>query len=164
MKINIQNVERDLFEIDEDVEIDFLPGELLACYPGKAQVHVLLDKFGTDYRLKITMNVLAHYTCDRCLEEYTIKRDGKMSRIVHIGEAPPEADEDIIYLDYGAKEIDVTPILKEMFILQHPIRMLCKDDCKGICPQCGVYLNKENCQCNTDPIDPRWEKLRKLIK
>ena len=164
MKINIQNAERDLFEVDEEIDIDFLPDELKSFYPGKAYVHVLVDKFGTDYRLKIETRVNAHYKCDRCLNDYSLERRGELSQLVHIGQAPPQADEDIMYLEYGAKEIDITAVLKEMFILQHPIKMLCREDCKGLCPHCGVNLNTENCRCTTEPIDPRWDELRKLIK
>lgn len=164
MKINIQNIERDLFEIDEDVDIDFLPEELSSFYPGAARVHVVLDKFSTNYRLKIQASMNAHYVCDRCLIDYTEERIAKQSQIFHLGEAPPDADADILYLEYGSKEIDLTPLLKEMIVLQHPIKMLCKEDCKGLCPHCGADLNKEQCQCADELTDPRWEKLRKLIK
>lgn len=164
MKINIQNAERDLFEVDEEIEIDFLPDELKSFYPGKAHVHVLVDKFGKDYRLKISANFRAHYICDRCLNDYYPERKEELNQLVHVGEAPSEADEDIIYLEYGAKEIDIAPVLKEMFILQHPIKMLCSEDCKGLCPHCGANLNKENCRCASEPTDSRWDELRKLIK
>ena len=164
MKINIQNIERDLTEINEEVDINFLPEELSSFYPGTAQVHVIQDKFGSDNRFKIDANVKARYVCDRCLETYEANRVSQINQIIHVGAPPAGADEDIVYLDYGTKEIDLSPVLKEMLILQHPIKMLCKEDCKGLCPRCGVNLNKENCRCITDPIDPRWEKLQKLIK
>jgi uncharacterized protein len=39
------------------------------------------------------------------------------------------------------------------------MKQLCKSDCKGICPGCGVDLNREKCRCSGKTVDPRWEKL-----
>ena len=45
-----------------------------------------------------------------------------------------------------------------------PMKILCRDDCKGLCPICGRDLNEGGCECRTDYIDPRFESLRSLFK
>jgi len=47
--------------------------------------------------------------------------------------------------------------------LSIPMKLLCREDCQGICPGCGANLNQEACRCGEKPGDPRWEKLRELL-
>ncbi len=164
MKINIQSLEHDLLEFDEDVEINFLDGKIKGFYPNKADVHVVVDKFGSDYRLKIQLSTISHNVCDRCLNQYDDQITAKQSQIYHIGDTNKEQTAEFEYLPSNATEIDITSLLREMIVLQHPIKMLCKEECKGLCPHCGADLNNEECRCTSGLIDPRWERLRKLIK
>ena len=63
---------------------------------------------------------------------------------------------------FDGKAIDVDEIVKEQILLAVPTRMLCREDCKGICPECGIDKNTGECQCVTDDIDPRWAALKNL--
>jgi len=164
MKINIQNLEHDLLEFDDEVEINFLDGEIKDFYPNKAQVHVVVDKFGSDYRLKVKLATVSENVCDRCLTEYKNQVNAKQSQVYHAGEISSGQTSEFEYLPSNAVEIDITDMLREMIVLQHPIKMLCREDCSGLCPRCGADLNNEECRCASDNIDPRWEQLRKLIK
>jgi uncharacterized protein len=60
--------------------------------------------------------------------------------------------------------INLTPIMREEGILAIPIHVLCKPDCKGLCPQCGQDLNQGFCNCEADRIDPRLASLRALLE
>jgi len=164
MKINIQNLEHDLLEFDDEVEINFLDGEIKDFYPNKAEVHVVVDKFGSDYRLKVKLSTVSENVCDRCLTEYKKQATAKQSRVYHAGEISGGQTSEFEYLPSNAVEIDITAMLREMIVLQHPIKMVCSENCSGLCPQCGADLNNEECRCASGNIDPRWEQLRKLIK
>ncbi|MFW5872616.1 MAG: YceD family protein, partial [bacterium] len=61
------------------------------------------------------------------------------------------------------KEVDIRQILKSNIFLDLPIKPLCSEDCKGLCPQCGQNLNKGDCNCERDIIDPRLAKLEKFF-
>jgi uncharacterized protein len=63
---------------------------------------------------------------------------------------------------FDGEAIDVDEIVKEQILLAVPTRMLCRDECKGICPQCGIDKNTGDCQCVTDETDPRWAALKNL--
>jgi uncharacterized protein len=70
----------------------------------------------------------------------------------------------------SAKDFDVIPCVEECLYINEPFRVLCKPDCKGLCPGCGVNLNFEECRCNDgdhsdddNGIDPRMEALKKLL-
>ena len=53
-------------------------------------------------------------------------------------------------------ELDVEELVRNELIVQWPIRVLCKDDCKGICSRCGANLNIQTCDCDTTGLDPEW--------
>lgn len=163
MKINIQRFEKDLNEIDEVAESDFLEPKMREYYPENVFLHIVLDKFGRDYRVDIDLSTRAHYQCDRCLADFTQSFEVKQRQIFNLG-GGDEVDDDIIRLPANSIEIDLDPILSEMVLLNHPIKTVCRPECKGLCPTCGADLNSEQCHCEKDAIDPRWAKLRKLIK
>jgi uncharacterized protein len=52
--------------------------------------------------------------------------------------------------------------VNEQILLAVPARMLCREDCKGICPDCGIDRNTGECNCVTNEIDPRWAALKNL--
>jgi uncharacterized protein len=59
-------------------------------------------------------------------------------------------------------ELDLKALTREQILLNLPDQVLCREDCKGICPTCGKDLNHDECQCGEDDIDPRWAALKDL--
>lgn len=77
-------------------------------------------------------------------------------------EAVADEDEDVEILDPGAVQVDLSERLREAVLLDLPLRVYCREDCKGLCPQCGHNLNSGPCRCATGQVDPRWAALRDL--
>ena len=110
----------------------------------------------------------ARVECDRCLQpvetpvnadfqlEYVSGSEYKSSGAVELTEAEMSVSV------FDGKAIDVDEIVKEQILLAVPTRMLCREDCKGICPECGTDRNTGDCSCATNDIDPRWAALKKL--
>lgn len=73
-----------------------------------------------------------------------------------------EDDEDVDIVDPGRKEVDLVDRLHDAVLLELPLRLYCKDDCKGLCARCGQDFNEGTCSCGDDDVDPRWEALAKL--
>ena len=69
--------------------------------------------------------------------------------------------EDIDVFPFDGDHIDLEPMLREQFILAVPFAPLCRDDCRGLCAQCGADRNTSPCTCEP-PVDPRLESLRNL--
>jgi uncharacterized protein len=88
----------------------------------------------------------AEVDCDRCLKPIEFPVKSRFSLSVFDGEA-----------------IDIDEIVKEQVLLAVPTRALCKDDCKGFCPNCGVDRNAGDCGCDVKEIDPRWAALKNLV-
>lgn len=110
----------------------------------------------------------AQVECDRCLKpielpvssdlelEYITGSEYESSAVAEL----TEAEMSVSVFDGDA--IDVDEIVKEQILLAVPTRMLCREDCKGICPQCGIDKNTGECNCETKEIDPRWAALKDL--
>lgn len=76
-------------------------------------------------------------------------------------EGPEVLTEDLDLFPYDGERVDLEPLLREQFVLSIPYAPLCREDCKGLCPQCGVDRNLESCACEK-PIDPRLAALKGL--
>jgi uncharacterized protein len=72
-------------------------------------------------------------------------------------------DDDLGTAFYRDDEIDVTGVVEEQFYLALPMKPLCRPDCQGLCPSCGVNWNLETCDCRTRWEDPRLAGLKALI-
>jgi len=163
MKIFIQNIKQGLTETEENVSSDFLPEKLQAFYPNLFSVKALIDRFDRDLRIKLSFKSKAYFKCDRCLEFFDKPVSGEYDQIYTLGSNTRTDDLEIMKLPMDSKEIDVSPLLTEVVLLNHPIKMLCRSDCQGLCPGCGVDLNNQECKCSEPTGDPRWDELRKLI-
>ena len=110
--------------------------------------------------------------CSRCLEPFAVPVDASFDLLyLPAGTTVPVAaddDEQEIQADdvgvsyYKDDEIDLGELMREQFYLALPMKPLCRDDCRGLCPVCGVNRNRETCTCNAAWIDPRLEGLKQF--
>jgi uncharacterized protein len=76
-------------------------------------------------------------------------------------EAPVSGTESEISY-YEGEGLLLEDVLREQVLLALPLRVICRADCKGLCPHCGRNLNQETCNCTEAVVDPRWDALRDL--
>jgi len=112
--------------------------------------------------------------CDRCLKAVRVPiKTAFDQRYSWEGTAAPrpsgghdeevalaEDELDIVSLEGSA--FDTAELAREQFVLATPIRVVCIEDCKGLCPDCGADLNAGPCACAPETGDPRWDALKKL--
>jgi uncharacterized protein len=106
--------------------------------------------------------------CDRCLKmiELPVNADFELEYITgteyESSEVAELTEAEMSVSVFDGHALDVDEIVKEQILLAVPTRMLCREDCKGICPECGVDRNTGECNCETKEIDPRWAALKNL--
>ena len=109
--------------------------------------------------------------CSRCLEEVEIPLDFNIQGFIvqenNYTEDEYEEFDAFIVEDY--ENVDLLEIIAQNLEFNMPHKVLCGEDCKGLCPGCGANLNKEDCRCSEkindeDNIDPRFAKLKELLK
>lgn len=97
-----------------------------------------------------------HAECSRCLEAI----EGPFDLEVHeLYEADPVESETYLLDD---DEIDLVPLVRDAIVLTLPHAPLCSDDCRGLCPRCGIDRNHDECDCAEIATDPRWDALDEL--
>ena len=97
--------------------------------------------------------------CDRCGKPFTREKVVELNSLV-AQELEDEENDEILLLEDGT--VDLGELSREVFILNMPTKLLCREDCKGLCPGCGVNLNYEVCRCKKE-VDPRLAKLAQLL-
>lgn len=106
--------------------------------------------------------------CGRCLEPFTVPVDAKIDVILlpsskNTGEAEQEVAEDDLGVSYYKDDVvDLGELMREQFYLAVPMKPLCQEDCRGLCPVCGINRNRETCTCETTWVDPRMEALKRF--
>jgi uncharacterized protein len=124
------------------------------------------DQFRLIGRVKTTLEL----SCGRCLEPFTLPVDSEFDlryqpHTENTGEGEREVEEDdLTTAFYTNDEIDLGQLMTEQFYLALPMKPLCRPDCKGLCPTCGVNWNRETCNCATTWEDPRLAALKALRK
>ncbi len=113
--------------------------------------------------------------CARCLEPAETDFSGTLKYLFSLSaDAEPQTtdekqssadgDEDVIFLDSWEDEIDLSSQIWEVMLTSLPAVVLCREDCKGLCPECGVNLNTETCSCKKTAGDARFEVLKQFIE
>jgi uncharacterized protein len=127
-------------------------------------IHKDKDKF----RLVGTVRTELEMPCSRCLEPFRLSVDQAFDLRYHpqsdvAGDVDTEvAEEDLETGFYRDEQIDLDELLREQFYLALPMKPLCREDCHGLCPQCGTNLNTGSCDCAPGWEDPRLAGLKQF--
>ena len=123
------------------------------------------------FQLIGTVKTTLELPCSRCLEPFTVPVERRLrfavsaARACNTGEAEREIEEDdLTTAFYENDEIDLGELMREQFYLSLPMKPLCGDDCRGLCPICGTNLNRGTCDCKREWEDPRLAVLKTLKK
>lgn len=102
------------------------------------------------------MDLAVAIPCSRCLKDVITEFCLDFSREVDMKLSREERAEQMDENNYIAGyELDVDALIADEMVLQWPMKVLCKEDCKGICTVCGNDLNKQECECDRTVLDPR---------
>lgn len=111
-------------------------------------------------------------TCDRCneayreearipVEQYLIPHSPREERTVGAEEVQLN-EEDVSFSTYKPPYVELDPILREQIVLEEPIQHLCRPDCRGLCPHCGVNLNQQSCDCHEEHTSSPFAVLKSI--
>lgn len=120
------------------------------------------------FRLRGRVATTLELPCSRCLEPFVWPVDEAFDLTYHPQAASAvDRERQIEEDDFGTayyenEEIDLEQLIRERFHMSLPMKPLCSDDCKGLCPQCGTNLNRGTCGCSPAWEDPRLAALRQL--
>jgi len=177
MFLDIKELELHPLDFEEEFQPDVidLGGEARQRTPLKTSGHaeVVEEHHGkheiiTDIRLRGRLSTGLELQCARCLEP--VNQD--VVRYFELLYRPLGADagrDELSVTDaeaeigyYQGNGILLEDVLREQVLLALPLKVTCREDCKGLCPQCGANLNEKRCSCAEPVEDPRWSGLKDL--
>ena len=121
-----------------------------------------------DIRVKGRLTTSLESNCARCLEP--IKQDVKREFDLLYRPQGSDAGRDEISVTDAEAEISyyegdgilLDDVVREQILLAVPLKLTCREDCKGLCPQCGANRNQETCSCVVALEEPRWAALKEI--
>jgi len=152
----------------EASEGEIQPFDELITQVGKTTLTLSLQKAETEYFCQGIVTAEIGVQCSRCAREVDLVLEGVTDFIIRT-QSPEEGDdsgasddEDYVYTHGKSDTADVTELVRQALTLALPMKPLCSEDCKGLCPVCRVNLNERACSCAKKQSDPRWDGLRNL--
>ena len=147
-----------------DCDFDFSKERLYGTAPFTHPVRVTgkIENRAGVVRLVFSVKSVLSLQCDRCLKAFEKAMDYSFSHII-VRELSNTDDEEFDYVVCADGMLDLEELARDDLKLELPTKVLCREDCKGLCPKCGKDLNLGSCDCKTKDIDPRWQALSDLF-
>lgn len=151
----------------ENAVVPELGEEVILLAPIAGQIRLV--RAGNDILAIVALTTQVEIPCSRCLTPVaapvTIEFEETFlpTRDIISGaklELAPDADPATLISETNI--LDLTEVVRQELYLSQPTHVLCREDCKGLCPQCGQNKNEATCSCQDNPIDDRWADLLAL--
>jgi len=135
-------------------------------------IRILMRRVGDLFVASGSFDTRIHLTCGRCLEPYEAPLASEFN-LTYIQQLPETTDpalhaeidlpaEEIGMIQFYGDEIDLRDAVQEEVVMALPMRTLCREDCKGLCPHCGADLNQGDCGCKRKFINSQFAVLKGL--
>jgi DUF177 domain-containing protein len=130
-------------------------------------VTVSYYRAGTELFFNGELRAATIAVCARCAEEFETlnKRSFRyisVPRVIGEHNGRGERVDDLEFAVYDGDEVDLAPMVQEQVLLALAARPLCREECRGLCPQCGLNLNEHQCTCRAGRLDSRMAIVRTL--
>ena len=154
-----KGISKKLFDIDTN---QFQLDEL-KFYEDKIYGELSAERSSNGYHISGIINIPFEQTCDRCLTNFHNLKNVEFNFwFTSENELLQDDSDDVLYFSNDDDEIDLKTLFRELILLEKQMKSICKEDCKGLCSNCGANLNEGNCRCSIDAKDNPWEVLRNL--
>jgi len=128
------------------------------------EIEATLHKTSRQFYMRVEVKAGGTFTCDRCLEEFEQDISSGYGVMFVSEQDSVEGDgEEVQVISPESTHVDLAEDVRQFVILGLPQKMLCREDCAGLCPTCGCNLNQALCNCAPEPADLRWSELSKLV-
>jgi len=130
------------------------------------RVDATLEKTGNQFYLRANIQAIGRFQCDRCVGQFDrpLTSSYQMHYVWDGAETGSLDPAEVQAIPPGLSVINIADDVRQTILLSVPLKVLCREDCKGLCAHCGKNLNEGACGCREIRSDSRWDKLRSLQK
>lgn len=137
-------------------------------FTGPVRSEILASREADQYRIDGQLAVPVKTSCSRCLKplnldissRFTIYFRQEVSQAQQFDDEVELAERDLISTTFTGDELDLLPEIGEQVALEIPLKPLCSEQCKGICPGCGIDMNSSTCSCNNEVFPHKFSALK----
>lgn len=133
---------------------------------GRSELDLQATRAGREVNLVGRVTARVEVECDRCLQPVAVTVAPRFDLLylppLGTGDEHELGADDLVVAFYQDDAIDVDDLVREQVELALPMSRLCREDCRGLCPECGANFNAEDCACTEQPSDLRWAALEAL--
>ena len=164
MKINISNLSEGSHEYDFEESPSLI--KLDERFSRPVVVRIELEKRRRQLFLTGHVETVGRFVCDRCLDDFDcpVKVDYRMTYVYNESDAGEVDKDELTVIHASTNEIKIDDDVKDYVILAVPQKILCREDCAGLCGTCGANLNRETCNCAKEEVEPNYIKLNQKKK
>lgn len=164
MKINIQTlINKPELNFEEETTVSLknlhLGSGMTDCI---AKVCGTVTRQGNSYRVSGYVDTTIKLLCDRCVHEFDYNIHADLYSEFSSDQQYIDGNEDVKPVIKSS--IDLSDDVLEAIVMNVPMKSLCKEDCEGMCKNCGANLNIGACECETSDIDLRLEQLKDIFR
>ncbi|MGQ9622703.1 MAG: YceD family protein [Candidatus Caldatribacteriaceae bacterium] len=173
MQLYIGEVKKSVGSIFFDLQEEVFPAVRLGTdkvlFAQPVQVSAHLTNCGSEILVEGRLTTALLLFCARCLEPFLypmnipfrleLRNASRLTRPSDI-EAEAEEGDEVRYFTEEENYVNITQEVREIILVNIPMKPLCRPDCKGLCPVCGVNRNEVQCLCEVGEIDPRLVVLK----
>lgn len=152
-----KGITKKLFDIDtKQLQLDDLN-----FYEKLIRCELTSERSSSGYYISGILKIPFEQICDRCLTSFqNLKIIDFKFLFTDKTELLQDDSDDVIYLSKDDHEIDLKSLFSELIFLEKQMKNLCKEECRGLCSQCGTNLNDGKCECSIEVKDDLWEELK----
>lgn len=169
MRLDLRDVRGSAHAVDRAYPASAFASEEAFTVAAPVELALSVRKDGDKYSLLGRIATTVRWDCCRCLERFDRAAEldidvRYLPQRINTGEGEHEiSDDDLSIAFYRDDEIDLGGLVREQLHLAAPMKPLCEEDCRGLCPVCGANRNRDSCGCDTAWRDPRFAGLRSLV-
>lgn len=135
-------------------------------YPIRKKSSLLIgvkNSGGKTLKVEAKAEVLLTAPCDRCLTDVDVNINVDYSREFALNKGVIEMDDLDVAEFIDGLILDTEQLVQDEILVNWPMKVLCKEDCKGICNKCGCNLNEQTCSCDRTVVDPRMAAIQDVF-
>jgi uncharacterized protein len=169
MQINVSQLLREPIGAVRDYQVDGIVHDIGDGKGYQVRGECQLLRTQRSVLTRCTLDTEVELTCSRCLSQFLYQmtlnfEEEYLPTIDAVSGAPLPLPEEASTFTIDEHHIlDLTEAIRQYALLAVPMKPLCREECAGLCQNCGKNLNQGPCDCPAQDVDPRWSKLTKLL-
>lgn len=160
-KIPFSSIERGIEDYTfSAVQPDLKVGEEIR-FPHEIHVNAHVTRVDDDFLVDINVQSKGEFICDRCSSEFSKDMKGEVHALFSYQDEY-DNESDVHLIPKGADGLNISQDTLDALALSVPVKILCHEECLGLCSRCGINLNTKTCSCGENETDSRWEALKNI--